>query len=79
MFKNFYPYEYVKSVFEIDYKKLHNIGIRGLIFDIDNTLVHHGDDASSRVIHLFKKIHNSGFIKVTFFSPYVFKFILDKH
>lgn len=60
MFKNFYPYEYVKSVFDIDYKKLHNIGIRGLIFDIDNTLVHHGDDASSRVIHLFKKIHNIG-------------------
>ena len=46
MFKKFYPYAYVESVFVIDYQKLYEKGYRGLIFDIDNTLVHHGDDST---------------------------------
>ena len=45
MFKLFYPCEYVESVFTIDYEKLYNKGYRGLIFDIDNTLVPHGNDS----------------------------------
>ena len=41
MLREFYPYEYVKSVFAIDYKRLWELGYRGIIFDVDNTVVHH--------------------------------------
>ena len=61
MFKRFYPYEYVESVFSIDYDKLYDKGYRGLIFDIDNTLVHHGEDSTEEVDRLFKMMQDIGF------------------
>ena len=57
----FYPYEYVKSVFDIDYDKLYSLGYRGLIFDIDNTLVHHGENSTPQIDELFRQIHITGF------------------
>ena len=60
MLKLFYPYEYVESVFALDYAKLREKGIKGIIFDIDNTLVHHGDDSTPEIDELFEKIHNIG-------------------
>lgn len=60
MFKRFYPYEYFDSVFDIDYTKLYKKGFRAVIFDIDNTLVHHGDDSNEQVDELFKHIHSVG-------------------
>ena len=41
MVKQYYPYAYVDSVFSIDYQKLYEKGFRGILFDIDNTLVTH--------------------------------------
>ena len=38
MIKYFFPAEMADSVFDIDYDKFWETGIRGLIFDIDNTL-----------------------------------------
>ena len=35
----FYPDIYAKNIFEIDYEKLKNKGIKCLVFDLDNTLV----------------------------------------
>ncbi|MBR2744970.1 MAG: YqeG family HAD IIIA-type phosphatase [Clostridia bacterium] len=61
MFKLLYPYEYVDSVFCIDYNKLFKKGYRGIIFDIDNTLVHHGDDSTKEIDELFKTIQNMRF------------------
>lgn len=61
MFKRFYPYAYVDSVFAINYQKLYNMGYRGLIFDIDNTLVHHGDDSTPEIDDLFFRIQKMGF------------------
>lgn len=61
MLKKYYPYEYVDSVFAIDYEKLFALGYRGIIFDIDNTLVHHGDDSNEKVDKLFEAIHGTGF------------------
>lgn len=61
MFKYFFPYEYVESVFSIDYSKLYKMGYRGLIFDIDNTLVHHGEDSTPEIDNLFLTIKNIGF------------------
>ncbi|MBR4309377.1 MAG: YqeG family HAD IIIA-type phosphatase [Oscillospiraceae bacterium] len=61
MLKILYPYEYAQSVFSIDYAKLYSLGIRGLIFDIDNTLVLHGKDSNSEVDTLFRDLHQMGF------------------
>ncbi|MBC5688831.1 YqeG family HAD IIIA-type phosphatase [Mediterraneibacter sp. NSJ-55] len=61
MFKVFYPYEYVNSVFAIDYEKLYTKGYRGLLFDIDNTLVPHGNDSTEEVDAFFLKLHSMGF------------------
>ena len=55
-----FPSAYAKSVFHIDYKKLYELGFRGIIFDIDNTLVHHGDDATEEIEKLFRNIHELG-------------------
>ena len=61
MMKLLYPYECAKSVFAVDYEKLYENGFRGLIFDIDNTLVHHGDDSTPEIDNLFNKLHEIGF------------------
>ena len=59
MFKTFYPGEYLNSTYLIDFNKLFIDGYRGLIFDIDNTLVEHGVAADQRAIDLFKKVDTS--------------------
>ena len=61
MLTKFYPYEYVDSVFVIDYNELYKKGYKGIIFDIDNTLVHHGDNSTEEIDNLFKEIQNIGF------------------
>lgn len=61
MFERFFPCAYADSVFSIDFKRLFDKGYRGIIFDIDNTLVHHGDDATPEVEELFFKLHKIGF------------------
>ncbi len=61
MFKNFYPYEYSDSVFTVDYKKLYEMGYRGLIFDIDNTLVHHGADSTPETDRFLGELQAMGF------------------
>ncbi|MCL1803167.1 MAG: YqeG family HAD IIIA-type phosphatase [Eubacteriaceae bacterium] len=60
MLKALFPYEYVESVFAIDYSKLYCLGYRGVIFDIDNTLVHHGEGSTKEIDELFKAIHSIG-------------------
>ena len=60
MFRVFYPHEYVESVFAIDYEKVYNKGYRGVIFDIDNTLVPHGKDSTNEIDELFRRIHEIG-------------------
>lgn len=60
MFKKFYPHEYVESVFSIDYTKLHAMGFRAVIFDLDNTLTHHGEGSTKEVDELFVRVHEAG-------------------
>lgn len=60
MLKKFYPDGHVHSVLQIDYMKLFKNGYRGILFDIDNTLVHHGDDSTEEIDDLFRKIHQIG-------------------
>lgn len=61
MLKTFYPDQYVASTYVIDFDKLYEEGVRGLIFDIDNTLVPHGAPADERAIKLFQKLKEIGF------------------
>ncbi|MBR2527872.1 MAG: YqeG family HAD IIIA-type phosphatase [Blautia sp.] len=61
MFACFYPDEYLDSAYSIDYEELYREGIRGLLFDIDNTLVPHGAPADERTILLFKHLKELGF------------------
>lgn len=61
MFERFYPSEYVDSVYDINFEKYYDSGVRGIISDIDNTLVPHGAPATEEIIKLFDKIHSLGF------------------
>ena len=61
MLKKFYPVEYVDSSYEINYQRLYQKGYRGVLFDIDNTLVKHGEPANRRAIRLFKYLKQQGF------------------
>lgn len=61
MLKRFYPDNEVESAYGIDYGALYARGYRGIIFDIDNTLVPHGAPADWRSKELFRKLREMGF------------------
>ena len=56
-----FPDEYLPSAYQIDYDRLYQNGYRGLIFDIDNTLVPHGAPADDRAVDLFRHLKELGF------------------
>ena len=60
MLEPFYPKERVESAYEIPYEHLYENGIRGVIFDIDNTLVCHGAPADKRALSLFAHFRKIG-------------------
>lgn len=49
------------SAYGIDFKRLYKEGYRGIIFDIDNTLVPHGAPADARAKRLFAELKELGF------------------
>ena len=61
MLKSLYPSALAQSVFHIDYPLLYQKGYRGLIFDIDATLVPHGADSTPEVDALFARLKDMGF------------------
>lgn len=61
MLEGFYPDEYLDSTYEIDFEGLYEKGYRGVIFDIDNTLVPHGAPADERSKALFKRLKAIGY------------------
>ncbi|MFD2630899.1 YqeG family HAD IIIA-type phosphatase [Oceanobacillus kapialis] len=68
MLKKFLPNEHVKSVFEIEPEVLKSKGIKGIITDLDNTLVAWDvKDATSEVMEWFKEMKEND-IKVTIIS-----------
>ncbi len=60
MFQAFYPDDTADSAYAIDFQRLYDQGIRGVIFDIDNTLVPHGAPADRRAIELFSRLRQMG-------------------
>ena len=61
MLEKFYPGEYLDSTYVIDFDRLYEEGYRGVIFDIDNTLVPHGAPADERACALFAHLKELGF------------------
>ncbi len=61
MLSAFYPDEYLDSTYEIDFEAFYKRGMRGIIFDVDNTLVPHGAPADKRAVELFDKLHRMGY------------------
>ena len=57
----FLPDEYYSSTYRIDFKKYYDMGYRGILFDIDNTLVRHNEPATSRAIQLMEQLKAIGF------------------
>lgn len=61
MFERFFPDATVTSTYAIDYDRLYKQGYRGILFDIDNTLVEHGKEASDKAKRLFRRLKKIGF------------------
>ncbi|MBO6089224.1 MAG: YqeG family HAD IIIA-type phosphatase [Lachnospiraceae bacterium] len=61
MFKKFKPDMDVKSVYDIDFDDLYNEGIKGIIFDIDNTLVAHDAPYNDQSDELVQSLIDKGF------------------
>ena len=57
----FFPDEYLDSAYEIEFEDYYQKGMRGVIFDIDNTLVPHGAPADERAVRLFDKLRRTGY------------------
>lgn len=56
------PDIFAETVYDIDLDALKSEGIRGFVFDIDNTLVTYADPvATPKVIEWLDKLHNMGF------------------
>ncbi len=61
MFKRFYPSEYYTSTYVIDFEEFYKQGYRGILFDIDNTLVPHNAAADKRAIRLMERLKSYGY------------------
>ena len=60
MFKKFYPTVFYQSAYEIDFNELYNKGYRGLLTDVDNTLVRHGAPSDEHSEALFALLRQMG-------------------
>lgn len=61
MLERFYPTACAESVYQVDFASYYKKGFRGIIFDIDNTLVPHGEPADPPAVELFSRLHAMGF------------------
>lgn len=55
-----YPWAEAASAYQIDYQKEYDNGVRGVLFDVDNTLVPHGAPATAQAKKLFDELHRIG-------------------
>ncbi|WP_058485243.1 YqeG family HAD IIIA-type phosphatase [Defluviitalea phaphyphila] len=62
MLRRLFPTDYIDSVFDLDIKDLKEKKIKGLIFDIDNTLAPFDIEyPNKKLINFFKKLKEEGF------------------
>jgi len=63
MYKKLCPDMRVHSIYQIDLDKLRAMGIRGIIFDLDNTLIEWDNDRPApEMIAWIQKVKDSGFL-----------------
>ena len=56
-----YPDAYYDSTFDIPFEELYHKGYRGVMFDIDNTLVPHNAPADDRARELMRRLKEIGY------------------
>ena len=79
MFKKFYPKAQMDSTYNIDFDLLWKKGYRGVMFDIDNTLVMHGEQLREKGFDTCL-ISNNKIGRVESFAKQVnSKYIYDAH
>lgn len=61
LFEKFYPEEIMDGTYVIDFQKYYDMGYRGILFDIDNTLVPHGKPATKKAVKFFEYLRKIGF------------------
>lgn len=62
MYPKFLPNYYYKDIYSIDFEELKEQGIRGLLFDLDNTICAYTDpDPDQRIIQFFHGLEDQGF------------------
>ena len=49
------------QIHEIPYEELYKKGYRGIVFDVDNTLVEHGAPVTERAVALFERLRKTGY------------------
>ncbi|MBQ9871588.1 MAG: HAD-IIIA family hydrolase [Eubacterium sp.] len=77
-----FPNEYYTSTYAIDFNHIYRLGYRGLLFDIDNTLVPHDAMTDERSRALLEALRRKGF-SICFVSnnhePRVADFVKELH
>lgn len=58
--ERFYPKVWADSAYRLPYENMAKKGVRGLIFDVDNTLAFHDAPADERAAALFERFHRLG-------------------
>ena len=61
MYQSLFPSDDYDSAYDIDYYNYYLKGYRGILFDVDNTLVEHGEPVTIRAIELFGRLRETGF------------------
>ena len=61
MLQLLYPRTWRESAYQLPYEKMAEKGIRGLVFDVDNTLAFHDAPADKKAVELFRRLHELGF------------------
>ncbi len=60
--ERFFPDLYIRSIYDLPLQELKEMGIRGLVFDIDNTIAPFDvADPDERLIAYFEKLREMGF------------------
>lgn len=61
MYQSLFPSEDYDSAYDIDFYGYYQKGYRGILFDVDNTLVEHDQPVTIRAIELFEQLKEIGF------------------
>lgn len=62
MYERFFPSAFYNSIFDVEYDKLLEEGYKGLMYDIDNTLVPFDvEHPTEEIIKLFERLQKKGF------------------